>query len=286
MKKKKKFIPPICTIMKLSVLQLTILFVSAASTYASRLEAQELLLKRISVHAEHTDIKSALAEIEAKAGVKFVYGARALPLKRKVTFSVTNKSLSETLDELFSPDKVTYREVRNKIVLSINSDPGAGIYNTIEKQIEAEMADRIVKGRVIDENGEGLPGVSIILKGTQRGTVTDVNGSYELSVPDGDAILTYSFVGYVSDEQIVGSRAAIDVTLQSDQKALEEIVVVGYGTQKKRDVSTAISSVSSKELKDKPMANFASAMTGKMAGVRIVNSNTAPGGGTTIRIRV
>lgn len=270
--------------MKLSVLQLTILFVSAASTYASRLEAQELLMKKVSVRIERTDVKSALAAIEAKTGVKFVYGARALPLKRQVTFSVTDKSISETLDELFSPDKVTYRVVRNKIVLSIDSDPGAGIY-TIEKQIDSELADRTLKGRVIDENGEGLPGVSIILKGTQRGTVTDVEGNYELAVPDDEAVLIYSFVGYVSEEQVVGNRSALDITLKTDQKALEEIVVVGYGTQKKRDISTAISSVSSKELKDKPMANFASAMTGKMAGVRIVNSNTAPGGGTAIRVR-
>lgn len=284
MKKKKKFIPPIGIIMKLSVLQLTILFVTAASTYASRLEAQELLMKKVSVRIERTDVKSALATIEAKTGVKFVYGAKALPLKRKVTFSVSDKSLAETLDELFSPDKVTYREVRNKIVLSIDSDPGAGIY-TIERQIEEELADRTLKGRVTDDNGEGLPGVSIILKGTQRGTVTDVEGNYELTVPDDNATLIYSFVGYVSEEQVVGTRSAIDIILKTDQKALEEIVVVGYGTQKKRDVSTAISSVSSKELKDKPMANFASAMAGKMAGVRIANTNTAPGGGTTIRIR-
>lgn len=286
MKKNKKLILPIGLIMKLTVMQLAILFATAASTYAVNVEAQELLSKKVSLEVIHTDLKSALAAIETNSGIKFVYGARSLPLKRKVTFSVANKTVAEALDELFSPDKVSYRVVRNKVVLTM----GPTFENeatVVESALLAssELVDRTVKGRVTEESGGGLPGVSIILKGTQRGTVTDVDGNYQMEIPDEDATLIFSFVGYVSEELPVGTQTSLDITLKIDQKSLEEIVVVGYGTQKKRDVSTAISSVSAKELKDKPMANFASAMTGKMAGVRIVNSNSAPGGGTTIRIR-
>ena len=286
MKKRKKFIPPIGTIMKLTVMQLAIAFATAVSTYGTSVEAQELLTKKVSLEVRQTDIKSALAAIEANSGIKFVYGSRSLPLKRQVTFSVANKSVAEALDELFSPDRVVYRVVRNKVVLSLASSPEESRnIDEVSEGTEDLLADRTVKGIVKEENGGGLPGVSVILKGTQRGTVTDVEGNFELSVPDEEAVLIFSFVGYISQEVVVGNRTSIDVDLQVDKKSLEEVVVVGYGTQKKRDVSTAISSVSAKELKDKPMANFASAMTGKMAGVRIVNSNTAPGGGTTIRIR-
>ncbi|WP_345032844.1 TonB-dependent receptor [Ravibacter arvi] len=264
-------------------MQLAISFCTAVSTFANVVEAQELLAKKVSLQIEHKELKTALAAIELNTGVKFVYGAKALPLKRKVSFSVANKSVAEALDELFNPDKISYRVVRNKIVLSL--EPSHGQPSATAETGMVMPVDKTLKGKVTDEKGEGLPGVSIILKGTQRGTVTDIDGNYELSIPDADAVLIFSFVGYLSQELQVGTRTTLDLSLQTDQKALEEIVVVGYGTQKKRDVSTAISSVSSKELKDKPMANFASAMTGKMAGVRIVNSNSAPGGGTTIRIR-
>src|SRR5690606_13417341 len=103
---------------------------------------------------------------------------------------------------------------------------------------QVELAQ--VSGRITDEKGDGLPGVNVVLKGTQLGTVSDVQGKYEIAVPDAEARLIYSFVGYLSQEIVVGGRTVIDVTLLADLKALEEVVVVGYGTQKKTNLTGSV----------------------------------------------
>src|SRR5438128_666915 len=108
----------------------------------------------------------------------------------------------------------------------------------------ASPQELVVKGKVADESGGGMPGVNVLVKGTSTGTTTDAEGRYSLAVPSsGDVTLVYSFIGYLSQEQAVGSRSTIDVTLALDIMELTEVVVVGYGTQEKRDVTSAISSI-------------------------------------------
>ncbi len=148
-----------------------------------------------------------------------------------------------------------------------------------------ELQQRSVSGRVISTNGESLPGVSVVVKGTTLGVLTDASGKYVLNNVPADATLVFSFVGMTSQEIILGGRTQVEVVLQEEAVGLEEVIVIGYGIQKKRDVSTSISSVSSKDLKDKPVSSFTQAISGQMAGVRILNSNNAPGGGSNIVIR-
>ena len=142
-----------------------------------------------------------------------------------------------------------------------------------------------VAGTVIDESGVSLPGVTVMVKGTTLGSLTDLDGKYTLTNVPPDATLVFSFVGMISQEIAIKGRNQIDVILKQDAIGLEEVVVIGYGTQKKRDVSTSIASVSRENIKDRPVSNFTQAMSGQLAGVRILNSNNAPGGGSTIRIR-
>ncbi|MEQ9050974.1 MAG: carboxypeptidase-like regulatory domain-containing protein, partial [Marinoscillum sp.] len=143
-----------------------------------------------------------------------------------------------------------------------------------------------VSGTVLDEEtNEALPGVTVLVKGTSTGTVTDIDGNYRLSV-SADAVLAFSFVGYNLKEIPVNNQSVIDVTLSANLTSLEEVVVVGYGTQKKSDLTGSLISVGSKELADVPAAvDFSSALKGRMAGVNIQTTSSRPGAGTQIRIR-
>ncbi len=145
--------------------------------------------------------------------------------------------------------------------------------------------DLTVTGKVTDESGGGLPGVSVVVKGTQRGTTTTQDGTYSVLAPEGKAILVFSFVGYVSQEIPINNRSQINISLSTDTKALNEVIVVGYGTQKKRDLTGAISSISSRDIAETPSSNFLQNAQGRLAGVDIVRSNGNPGSAPVIRIR-
>ncbi|MBN8821842.1 MULTISPECIES: TonB-dependent receptor [unclassified Spirosoma] len=149
----------------------------------------------------------------------------------------------------------------------------------------ANVADRTINGRVTDEKSEALPGVTVLLKGTQRGTVTDADGRYRIEVPDGNATLVFSFVGYVSQEVNVGSQAAVNVSLKADNKTLDEIVVIGYGTTRKSDLTGAVSGVKEAELAERPAPSLNQQLSGRLPGVQVNTNSGRPGGRTTVRIR-
>ena len=142
-----------------------------------------------------------------------------------------------------------------------------------------------VTGVVTDDVGEPLPGVNIVIKGTTIGQVTDMNGQYAINVSNQDAVLVFSFVGYTVQEIVVGSRRVIHVTLSEDTQEMEEVVVVGYGVQRKRDVTGSIANVKGELLKDLPVASLSSALQGKAAGLDIVSAGGSPGAEPVIRVR-
>lgn len=144
-----------------------------------------------------------------------------------------------------------------------------------------------ISGTVTDKiNGQGLPGVSILIKGTNTGTITNVDGGYKLSISENtDATLVFSYIGYVSQEVKIGSQQIIDIKLDADISSLNEVVVVGYGTQNKRDITGSVGSLSAKNIKDIPVTNFENAIQGQIAGVQVQEPSGEPGAGTTIRVR-
>jgi TonB-dependent SusC/RagA subfamily outer membrane receptor len=146
-----------------------------------------------------------------------------------------------------------------------------------------------ITGRITDaETNEPLPGVSIVLKGTQLGTTSEINGNYSFTAPEeqkAGGILVFSFVGYQNQEVPIGSRSVIDISLKADLKALEEIVVVGYGTQKRADITGAVSSVSARDIQGMPTPSLDGALAGKMPGVQVSQTTGTPGGGLTVRVR-
>ncbi len=145
---------------------------------------------------------------------------------------------------------------------------------------------RVVTGRVTaQEDGSALPGVSVVVKGTTTGSATDGTGNYSVTVPGNETVLVYSFIGYVSQEVIVGSRSAVDVVMAPDVTALAEVVVVGYGTQKKEDLTGAVTAITSKDFNPGQITTPEQLITGKVAGVQITSGGGAPGAGNRIRIR-
>lgn len=152
------------------------------------------------------------------------------------------------------------------------------------------VTDQLVSGRVTEEaTGGGLPGVSVVVKGTSRGTTTDGDGNYRLNVPDqnagNDLTLVFSFIGYVTQEVPVGSRASVNVTMAADNKTLNEVVVVGYGTQSRRELTGSVASVQTQTIKDQPVSNVVEGLTGRMPGVLIQQNTGAPGNAPSIKVR-
>jgi TonB-dependent starch-binding outer membrane protein SusC len=147
------------------------------------------------------------------------------------------------------------------------------------------QAQVVVSGTVIDDTGETLPGVNVQVKGTNQGTITDVDGQYSIEVPSEGDVLVFSFIGFETMEIKVGNQTIIDVNLASGMEALTEVVVVGYGVQRKSDITGAISRVDEEDLRDVPVANLTQALQGRAAGVEINSTSSRPGAGGQIRIR-
>ncbi|MCG8322642.1 MAG: TonB-dependent receptor [Cytophagales bacterium] len=149
----------------------------------------------------------------------------------------------------------------------------------------AYAQERTVSGTVTDSNGGPLPGVSILIEGTSRGTTSDADGNYSLAVPDTESTLIFSFVGYTTERMVVGNQSEINISLIEDISQLEELVVVGYGTQQKRDVTGAISQVKGQDFENLPVASSSQALQGRAAGVQVIRNGGAPGNTGSIRIR-
>lgn len=181
------------------------------------------------------------------------------------------------------------RSIRNSLVLlPALSCSFVAIANTTTKiEYTAVInADRTIKGKITDKsNNEGLPGVNVVVKGTSVGTTTDGTGNYTISVPDNGGILVFSFVGYVSQEVAVGNKSVVDLAIESDTKALSEVVVIGYGTAKKSDLTGSVGSVKEEQLKERPAPSLNQALQGKVSGVQVNVNSGRPGGRSNVRIR-
>ncbi|RYF66293.1 MAG: TonB-dependent receptor, partial [Cytophagaceae bacterium] len=143
----------------------------------------------------------------------------------------------------------------------------------------------LIKGTISDEKGNGLPGATVSVKGTQLGTTTDANGAFSINMPAGAKTLVVSFIGMTTQEIEVGTRTTLNITLQNTGQALDEVVVIGYGTQKRSDVTSSITTVKAADLKDIPAAGIDQLLQGKAAGVTVTSNGGQPGGGVSVKVR-
>ncbi|OZI09755.1 hypothetical protein BWI93_02505 [Siphonobacter sp. BAB-5385] len=247
-------------------------FAGYCRAYANDSADQEVLQRRISLNLVNQDVKVVLQQLSKLAEVRFTYQSSLFGSTPKVSVQAQNLPLSKVLDQLLRPLQVEYKVEAQQIIL-IKQSPAA----------PRTAVDTEVSGTVTDEKGEPLPGVNILVKGTQRGVATDVKGQYRLRVADENAVLVFSFVGFTPQEITVGSRTSLNVVLKADASALNEVVVVGYGTQRAQDVTGSVASISMKNVKEMPVAGLDQSLSGQIAGVQISSSNGVPGGGHRFR---
>jgi TonB-dependent starch-binding outer membrane protein SusC len=278
-------------LMRFSFTQLFLLALSATIILANDVRSQEILNRHISIKFENENPKIVLQTIEKVADVSFSYRKGLLHKERKITLDVQNEALSNVLNRIFKPVGIEYEVIGQQIVLMRSkkmsqappSVPQPNLAVLVSSVAEKPVVINIT-GVVIDENNEPLVGASIIVKGTTIGTITDVDGKFSLSVQDEKAVLVIQFIGYQSKEVVVGTQTLISVRLDVNDKTLNEVVVVGYGTANRKDILGAVGSVKDKDIEQITPVNTFDAMQGRLAGVQI-SSNGGPGSGSDIRIR-
>jgi len=229
----------------------------------------------ITLNLKSVELRKAFIAIEKKTDYRFLFNENLIAHKPKIDIQVTERPVTEVLDQLLQNTGITYKVLNNKlVVLKEASDP---------INIE-DYKDVRVTGRVTStETGDALVGVSVTVKGSTLGTTTDATGNFAITVPD-NSTLVFSYVGYDSKEVAVAGKTVINVTLSLSTKVQEQVVVIGYGTASKRDLTGSIVKVSGKEVADKPNSNPISSLQSKVAGLYVVNNGT-PGSEPDIRIR-
>ena len=235
--------------------------------------------QKVTLNESRSSLKVVLKKISNQTGYTFLYENAVLEKAAPVTLHVNAASLEQALNLCFRGQPLTYKIFETTVVIKERANQYA------VKKVETTtlyLPPIQVRGRVINERGQPIEGVSVMLKGTQNGSVTASDGNYSITVPD-DATLVFSNVGYETVEIEVKSRTTINVTLKEENKALNE-VVVGYSSQRKRDITGSIVSVDVDELNKTASPNLAQQLQGRASGVTVTSDNT-PGGEPTIRIR-
>lgn len=228
---------------------------------------------KLSMDLSNTELVNVLDRIENQTEFFFLYNEKLIDANRKVTINVKDQGIEDVLKSLFAGTDVGYSIVDRKIILSPKEVPG-----TTQQQ-------KTVTGKVDDTTGSPLPGVSVVVKGTTNGTITDSNGKYTLSNIPASAVLQFSFVGMKAQEIALGNRTVINVTLTEESIGIEEVVAVGYGTQRKESVTGSVASMGGDVLREMPSSNFTQALQGRVAGVDMSQTSTKPGTAMQIRIR-
>lgn len=256
-------------VMKITFLQMLLVCIGISLGYAHEGNGQKLLDRQITLVAENTELREAILRIEREAHVKFVYNPNAIGASRRLTITAINRKLSEVLDLALQPLNISYRIIGGQIMLQPEPLP--------DMAEPAPEAARKVTGKVSDSKGEALPGVTVRQKGTNNAQVTDLNGMYTMQLEGTAPVLVFSYVGFTTLEQAVDNRSQLDVTLTEQYTDLNEVVVVGFGTQTKMAAVAAVSTMSAAEIVKTPVGDVTNALTGRMAGVMTRQRQGRPG---------
>lgn len=271
-------------LMKYSLLGIILQCLFLNLILASNTEAQHYQSVKethLNVNLKDASLKETFEWINDNTDFYFNYdNIHVHDLKTRINYRRSNTTLEDLLLHVSKKAKLKFKQVNNTISVDFMDN------KSDEKNIEVVIQGIKITGRVTaDDQPDGMPGVNVMIKGTSTGSVTDINGNFSIEVPDANSILVFSSVGYVTEERVVGNQAAIDLEMTSDIKSLQEIVVIGYGIQKKEDATGAVTAVDSKEFNKGAIVSPQELLAGRTAGVQITTQGGAPGSGATIRIR-
>ena len=232
---------------------------------------------KLSLSMRDVTVIEVLKQIEEQSEFFFLYETSDIDVNRIVSVDIKEKSVENLLDLLFSNTSVVYEVINQQIVLT---------HKAKENPLpESQQQKKTISGKVTDSSGGSLPGVSVVLKGTTTGVITDINGNYSLSNIPENAILQFSFMGMKSQEIAVGNITTINVTLSEETIGIEEVVAVGYGTQKKVNLTGAVSAVSGAKLTQRTVGRLQQTLQGQVPGLAVMDLGAAPGK-TNINMRV
>lgn len=251
-------------------------FALAFSLYAGNTNSQNI---KVTVKQNNAELRDVLNTIEKQTDYLFVYD-KYVDVNRKVSVNSQKRPLEEVLGELFGETGIKYTVDGAYIVLSSKNELAENIYPVIQQS-------KTITGVVKDVNGEPVIGANIVEKGTTNGTITDVEGRFSLNVVSSDATLIISYIGYVSQEISVHGQIFVTVILKEDSETLDEVVVVGYGTQKRSNLTGSVEVVSSKELANRPVSSPSALLQGRVSGMTfsMPSKGNAPGSNPTLQIR-
>jgi len=251
-------------IMKMTI---AMILIAALQAFAGEGNAQNVTLRM-----KQAEIPKVFRAIEKQSPYRFLYNYDLPALQKRVDVDVKNTPVTMVLNDLLAGSGLSYKVMNGGLVVILSS------------MNEEDAQSRKISGRIATETGEAIPGASIRVKGTNFGTVSDAKGNFSIEVPE-NAVLLISSVGYETREVAVGNTESFNVVLKAAEKQMEEVVVVGYGTQKKKDVTGAIATLSAKDLENRPNTQFGYSIEGKAAGVQVIRSSGQPQAGFSIRVR-
>jgi TonB-linked SusC/RagA family outer membrane protein len=254
------------------IMKLTVFFIcfSVLSSIASGTYSQS---SKISLNLNNTSIKYALKEIENTTNYYFLYNNDLIDVEKTVSVQIDSKNIEDVLDQLFKDENVKYVVMERQIIITPKNSSNQTV-----------ISQREITGQVTDSSGDPLPGVTVVLKGTTNGTITDFDGNYTIQAT-ADDVLVFSFVGMASREVLIGDKRTISITLQDEAIGVDEVVVVGYGVQKRSDITGSVTSVPSDRLGKVPVTNLMHAIEGSTAGLNITQTSSVPGSSGDMQIR-
>jgi TonB-dependent SusC/RagA subfamily outer membrane receptor len=248
---------------------------------------QSIRETKVTLSLTKVSLREFIREVESGTPFQFTFDEQETlnGNPSRISIRMKNESLEKVLERVAANTGLEFKQVNNNIHVRLRK--GSGPEASLSTSLPTAPAALTVTGKVNDDKGDGLPGVTVALKGTSLGMSTDVTGSYSLNIPDGqeNGTLVFSYIGYIAQEIAVGNRTTINVILRPDLKALDEVVVIGYGAVQRKDLTGAVGSVGSAEIKDLAVTRVDQALLGKVAGVQVKAVSGAPGAAPQIRIR-
>ena len=225
-----------------------------------------LMAKTITINLNNVSVKQAMDKLKSITGYTFVYSSNDLDSKKKISVSANDEDIEAVIGQILNGQKVSY-EIKDKTIIVKK------ITNTTNTQ---QSAPKKVTGTVVDASGIPVIGANVMVKGTSIGTITDMNGNFALDVPK-DAVLEVSYIGYSSQVLKVGEQNNLNISLNEDTQALDEIVVVGYGVSRKKDLTGAVAAVKGSDLASRKTTQLSNALQGAVSGVMVTRDNSEPG---------
>jgi TonB-linked SusC/RagA family outer membrane protein len=263
--------------MKLSILLLLVTFFSlkANDSYAQR--------TKITLNLHNISVGQLIDEIERSTEFQFVYKIEDVDLARIVSVNADNERIDDILNQVFGNTRTTFNLNDRRIYLVRRT--GTPISHPPKVEMALPVIQYSINGTIKDEDGNPLPGANVVEKGTTNGVTADFDGNFSIEVVDDNAVLLVSYIGFGTKEVMIDGQRSIDIVLEEAAAGLDEVVLIGYGSQKKSDLTGSVSNIKSKDLLDKPAVNVGQALSGKIAGVEAFTNSGRPDGKVSIRVR-